>query len=243
MRNDFTIGLVVPFATDEVPDEGLQMYPDVRFIPRGVGVRALTPTGYDSAWEGILPAAEYLAKQGVDAIMVIGTSLTFYRGSDFHEQLLDKLRAATGLPVSTMSQAVVDGLRHFGARRIVVATAYADEVNDRLQGFLEAQGFEVLALEGFGLFGFGEPGKKSEADIIALGSTVCGKAPAAEGLLISCGGLRTLGVAQPLEARHGIPVVSRTQAAFWAALRLVGESGHVAGRGRLLAESAPAPVH
>jgi arylmalonate decarboxylase len=243
MRNDFTIGLVVPFATDEVPDEGLQMYPGVRFIPRGVGVRALTPTGYDSAWEGILPAAEYLAKQGVDAIMVIGTSLTFYRGSDFHEQLLDKLRAATGLPVSTMSQAVVDGLRHFGARRIVVATAYADEVNDRLQGFLEAQGFEVLALEGFGLFGFGEPGKKSEADIIALGSKVCGKAPEAEGLLISCGGLRTLGVAQPLEARHGIPVVSSTQAAFWAALRLVGESGHVTGRGRLLAESAAAPVH
>ena len=213
MRNAFTIGLVVPFATDEVPDEGLQMYPGVRFIPRGVGVRALTPTGYDSAWEGILPAAEYLAKQGVDAIMVIGTSLTFYRGSDFHEQLLDKLRAATGLPVSTMSQAVVDGLRHFGARRIVVATAYADEVNDR------AQGFEVLALEGFGLFGFGEPGKKSEADIIALGSKVCGKAPEAEGLLISCGGLRTLGVAQPLEARHGIPVVSSTQAAFWAAVQ------------------------
>ena len=116
MRNAFTIGLVVPFATDEVPDEGLQMYPDVRFIPRGVGVRALTPAGYDSAWEGILPAAEYLARQDVDAIMVIGTSLTFYRGADFHAQLLDKLRAATGLPVSTMSQAVVDGLRHFGAR-------------------------------------------------------------------------------------------------------------------------------
>ena len=44
--------------------------------------------------------------------MVIGTSLTFYRGSDFHAELLEKLRATTGLPVSTMSQAVVDGLRH-----------------------------------------------------------------------------------------------------------------------------------
>jgi len=242
MRKDFTIGLVVPFAKDEVPEEGLQMYPDVRFVPRGVGVRALTPEGYDSAWEGILPAAEYLAEQGVDAIMVIGTSLTFYRGADFHDQLLEKLRAATGLPVSTMSQAVVDGLRRFDARRIVVATAYADEVNNRLKGFLEAHDFEVLALEGFGLFGFGEPGKKSEADIIGLASGACSKAPGAEGLLISCGGLRTLGVAQPLEDRHGIPVVSSTQAAFWAALRLIGESGHVAGRGRLLEQSA-APVH
>jgi arylmalonate decarboxylase len=238
MRRDFTIGLVVPFAADTVPDEGLQMYPDVRFIPRGVGVRSLTPTGYDSACEAILPAAESLAAQDVDAIMVIGTSLTFYRGSDFHDRLMERLRAATGLPVSTMSQAVVDGLRSFGARRIVVATAYADDVNERLEAFLTAQGFEVLAL-----FGFGEPGSKSEADIIALGSTVCAQGPGAQGLLISCGGLRTLGVAEPLEERHGIPVVASTQAAFWAALRLVGADSHVAGRGRLLAQSTAAPVH
>ena len=243
MRSDFTIGLVVPFATDTVPDEGLQMYPDVRFVPRGVGVRSLTPAGYDSACEAILPAAEHLAGEGVDAIMVIGTSLTFYRGSDFHDRLLAKLRAATGLPVSTMSQAVVDGLRRLGAQRIVVATAYADDVNERLKAFLTAQGFEVLALRGFGLFGFGEPSNKSEADIIALGSEVCAAAPAAQGLLISCGGLRTLGVAKPLEARHGIPVVASTQAAFWAALRLVGASGHVAGRGRLLEQATAAPVH
>jgi arylmalonate decarboxylase len=243
MRKDLTIGLVVPFPTDTVPDEGLAMYPDVRFVARGVGVRSLTPTGYDSAWEGILPAAEHLAEQNVDAIMVIGTSLTFYRGSEAHAKLMEQLRAVTGLPVSTMSQAVVDGLKSFGARRIVVATAYADDVNDRLKAFLIAHGFDVLVLEGFGLFGFGEPGKKSEADIVALGSKVCTAAPAAEGLLISCGGLRTLGVAKPLEARHGIPVVSSTQAAFWAALRLVGESGHLAGRGRLLEQAAAAPVH
>jgi len=243
MRKDFTIGLVVPFAADTVPDEGLQMYPDVRFIPRGVGVRSLTPTGYDNACEAILPAAEYLAAQGVDAIMVIGTSLTFYRGSDFHDRLMERLSTSTGLPVSTMSQAVVDGLRSFGARRIVVATAYADAVNNRLRAFLSAQGFEVMALQGFGLFGFGEPGSKSEADIIALGSKVCAEGPGAQGLLISCGGLRTLGVAKPLEERHGIPVVASTQAAFWAALRLVGESGRVAGRGRLLEQSTAAPVH
>jgi maleate cis-trans isomerase len=52
-----------------------------------------------------------------------------------------------------------------------------------------------------------------------------------------------LGVAKPLEQRHGIPVVASTQAAFWAALRLVGESGRVAGRGRLLEQSTAAPVH
>ena len=61
-------------------------------MPRGVGVRSLTPTGYDSAWDGILPAAEHLAGESVDAIMVIGTSLTFYRGAEAHDRLLEKLR-------------------------------------------------------------------------------------------------------------------------------------------------------
>ena len=92
MTKELTIGLVVPFSTDKVPDEGPMMYPGVKFIPRGVGVRALTPEGYDAAWDGILPAAKELAKQGVDAIMVIGTSLTFYRGYEAHQELLEQLR-------------------------------------------------------------------------------------------------------------------------------------------------------
>jgi len=242
MRKDITIGLVVPQSSDIVPAEGPQMYPGVKFIPRGVGVKALNPKGYESAWEGIVPAAEDLAKQGVDAVMVIGTSLTFYRGYEEHSKLLQKLRALTGLPVSTMSAAVVDGLRAMGARKIGVCTAYADEVNSRLRAFLTASGFEVIALEGFGLEGFGAPSQKSAADIVALAGSVCGKAPAAEGLLISCGGLRTLDVGKSIEEKYGVPVVSSMPAAFWAALRLVGESGAVPGYGRLLDPAREAVV-
>jgi arylmalonate decarboxylase len=239
MSKQLTIGLVVPFPTDTVPEEGPMMYPGVKFIPRGVGVRALTPEGYDVAWNGILPAAKALAKEGVDAIMVIGTSLTFYRGYEAHQRLLQQLRQETGLPVSTMSEAVVDGLRAVGARRIAVATAYAEEVNNRLADFLRKAGFEVLVLEGFGLFGFGEPGKKSEKDIIELSSKAIAEAGKPDAVLISCGGLLTLGCAEPIERRHGVPVVTSTQSAFWKAMRLAGDSGRVAGRGRMLAQSAP----
>ena len=144
-----TIGLVVPQSADKVPAEGGQMYPGVKFIPKGVGVRALTPAGYDAAFDGIVPAAEELAKNNkLDAIMVIGTSLTFYRGYKAHEQLMERLRAI-GLPVATMSTAIVEGLRSLGAKKIAVSTAYADEVNGRLRAFLTASGFDVLALEGF----------------------------------------------------------------------------------------------
>ena len=228
----------MPFAADEVPFEGPLMYPGVRFIPRGVGVRALTPEGYDPAWNGILPAAEHLARQGVDAIMVIGTSLTFYRGPQAHHRLLEELRTRTGLPVSTMSQAILDGLRELGAKRVAVATAYSEVVNQRLRELLADAGIDALSLECFDLLDFGGPSKKSEADIIALSGSAVAKANAneargAEAILISCGGLRTLGVTRPLEAAHGIPVVSSATAAFWSAMRLVGDSGHLAGYGQL----------
>jgi arylmalonate decarboxylase len=237
-----TIGLVVPFAEDRVPAEGPIMYPDVTFVPRGVGVRALTPEGYDPAMAAIVPAAEHLAKQNVDAIMVIGTSLTFYKGAAVHRRLLDDLRAATGLPVSTMSQAVVDGLRAVGAKKVAVATAYDGEVNRRLAGFLTDEGFSVGAIDGFGITEFGGPERMGEQDILDLGARVCEQAGGPEGLLISCGGLRTLGVTRPFEQQHGVPVVTSTQSAFWAAMRLVGESGKLTGYGRMLEESA-APVH
>jgi len=242
MRKDLTVGLVVPFATDDVPFEGPLMYPGIRFIARGVGVRNLTPEGYQPAWDGILPAAEYLAKQNVDAIMVIGTSLTFFRGPEQHDWLLGELRRRTGLPVSTMSQAIIDGLREVGAKRVAVATAYTDVVNARLKDLLVAAGFDVGSLECFDLLDFGGPSKKSEADIIALSGGAVAKATDAEAILISCGGLRTLGVAKPLEDAYGIPVVSSATAAFWAAMRLVGESGHLSGYGQLF-EKAAAPVH
>jgi arylmalonate decarboxylase len=233
------IGLVVPHAEDKVPDEGPRMYPHAHFIPKGVGVRSLTPEGYAAAFDAIMPAAEHLTKQGVDAIMVIGTSLTFYRGPEAHRRLLEQLRGETGLPVSTMSQAILDGLHEVGSKRVAVATAYSDVVNRRLKELLEADGFEVRSLECFDLTEFGGPARKSEADIIALSNDAVAKAPEADGLVISCGGLKTLGVARPLEARHGVPVVSSTPAAFWAAMRLIGESGHMAGHGRLLEQAAP----
>jgi arylmalonate decarboxylase len=233
MRDNITIGLVSPQSTDRVSPTGPQMYPNVKFIAKGVGVKALTPEGYDSAWDGIVPAAQELAKQNrLDAIMVIGTSLTFYRGFEAHEKLLERLREI-GLPVSTMSAAVVEGLRALGAKKIAVGTAYADVVNGRLRRFLTDSGFEVEALEGFGLERFGAAGEKSEEDIIALAGRVSAKAKDAEGMLISCGGLRTLEVGKTIEDKYGLPVVSSTPAAFWAAMRLVGESGKLPGYGKL----------
>ena len=233
------IGVVSPRSDDSLPD-GASMYPDVKFIARGVGVKALTPAGYDGAWDAIVPAAVELAKQGATAILVHGASLTFYRGYEAHENLLADVRAATGLPTITMSAAMVEGLRHLGVQKIGVCTAYSKVVNDRLREFLAASEFDVLALEGFDIREFGAASKKSDEDIVELADKVRAEAPQAESLLISCGGLRTLEAGRRVEAKHGVPVVSSTESAYWAAVRMVGESGRYPGYGKLLESREPA---
>jgi arylmalonate decarboxylase len=230
------IGLVVPTAEDRVPAEGAIMYPDVEFIPKGTGVGSLTPEGYDKAAVKIVPAAEALYARGdLDAIMLFGTSLTFYRGPQFNEDLQAEVRKRTGLPVSSMSTAIVDGLRAVGAKRVAVTTAYSKVVNDRLIELLEFHGFTVESLCCFGITEFGGAvSAKTEGEIIELAGQSRKDAPKADAMVISCGGLRTLGVTKPLEDKHGLPVVSSTPASFWAAVRLAGHSGKVAGYGSLL---------
>lgn len=229
-----TIGIVSPHAHNQVPAQGPHMYPGVKFIARGVGVKALTPEGYDGAWNGIVTAAADLAKEGVDAILVHGASLTFYRGFEAHEKLLADVRAATGLPATTMTAAMVEGLRHLGAQKIGVCTAYSTDINNRLRDFLIASGFDVLALEGFDITDFGGASKKTDEDIVALADAVHAKAPAAQSVLISCGGLKTLEAGRQVEEKHRVPVVSSTESAYWAAVRLLGESGRYPGYGKLL---------
>lgn len=230
------IGLVVPTAEDRVPAEGAIMYPDVTFIPKGTGVGSLTPEGYDKAAVKIVPAAETLAARGdLDAVMLFGTSLTFYRGPQFNEDLQAEVRKRTGLPVSSMSTAIVDGLRAVGAKRVAVTTAYSKVVNDKLIELLQFHGFTVDSLCCFGITEFGGAvSAKTEAEIIDLAGQSRKEAPRADAMVISCGGLRTLGVTKPLEDKHGLPVVSSTPASFWAAVRLAGHSGKVSGYGSLL---------
>lgn len=229
------IGLVVPTAHDAVPAEGPVMYPNMTFVPHGTGVGSLTPEGYDKAVDKIIPAADALAAKGVDAIMLMGTSLTFYRGPEFNEELQNEVRKRTGLPVSSMSTAIVEGLREVGATKVAVATAYTNVVNQKLKELIEFHGFEVGSLESFGITEFGgASGKKTESEIIELAEKARENTPSADAILISCGGLRTLGVAKPLEQSLGLPVVSSTPASFWAAMRLVGENSKVSGYGQLL---------
>jgi len=59
----------------------------------------------------------------------------------------------------------------------------------------------------------------------------------ADALLVSCGGLKTLDLLVPLEAKCKVPVVSSTPHALMNAVRLCGVSPRVKGYGSVLAKA------
>ncbi len=92
----------------------------------------MTPEGFDAVIARIPAAAEKLAAAGAEAIELTGTSLTFYKGEEYNQQLREAVTKASGLRATTMSNGVIDGLKAVGRAEVAVATAYNDEVNDRL---------------------------------------------------------------------------------------------------------------
>jgi arylmalonate decarboxylase len=229
------LGLIFPPAGRGAPEEGLAMYGDrIEYLVETLGLETMTPDGYDAVIARIGPAAKKLAERGAEAIVLMGTSLSFYKGEGFNQTLARTLREASGLPCTTMSTALIDGLKSVGARKLAVATAYNDTVNERLRAFLKEHAFTVLAVKGLGVEAVGDIFSVTQPQLIEFGASVASSAPQADGLVVSCGGLRTLEILAPLERRTGIPAVSSTPHALFAGARLLGLDGKVAGYGALL---------
>jgi len=233
------LGLIFPPADRGVPEEGVAMYGDsLRFVVTGLGVERMTPEGFDSVIARIPAAAENLAVAGAEAIELTGTSLTFYKGEDFNQRLRQAVTDASGLPATTMSNGVIDGLKAVGANRVAVATAYNDEVNDRLRAFLLEHGLMPVVVTGLGIEAMTDVDKVTQNDLLEFGVRVRESAPDADSLLVSCGGFRTLELIAPLEARTGVPAISSMPHGLWAGARLVGLSGAAPGYGALLSRHA-----
>src|SRR5262252_4246612 len=97
-----TLGMIYP-QKSAIPPEALAMYPSgVKFLLESVDLPSMTPASYASVQDRIAPAALKLKSQGAQAIALMGTSLSFYRGAAYNQHLVDLIHGATGLPATTM---------------------------------------------------------------------------------------------------------------------------------------------
>src|SRR5947208_1875646 len=99
------VGLIFPPLNYPIPPDAKRLYPTgVEFLSGGVGLPGgMTLEGYDEAIPRVLPEAQRLAKAGAKVISVFGSSLTFYKGAKFNEELIRQVTKATGLPATTQS--------------------------------------------------------------------------------------------------------------------------------------------
>jgi len=228
------IGLVVPPASGEVPQDAAALYGDrYRFIARGLGIGGVSPEGFAPVVDSIVGRAVELRNAGAEVVSMMGTSISFYRGPEFTESLRRAMEEATGVPCTTMSHAIVRALQRLGVQRVAVATSYIDELNEKLVAYLTHAGFTVTAIEGMSITGVKEVGEVTTESLVRLAKKVHAQDTTAQGVFISCGGLLTLDAIHQLEDDLGLPATASSPAGFWDVVRLGGwDAGSEAG-GRL----------
>jgi len=214
-----------------------------RALPEGVCLVETRTLLHDVTVEGLAEtvkqverAALELASAEVDVILQAGTAIAFFRGFGHDRELSERISATTGIKATTSLTAVVDALRTLGINRPAVATSYLAEIDARLVEVLEQSKFKVAAIRGMGIKKSIDMGKMLPDATYALAKDVARSAPDADGILISCGNLRSFEAIEALEKDTGLPVVTSNQAGLWQALRMVGIHDQLPNLGQLLRE-------
>ena len=180
-------------------------------------------------------AAVELLPMDVASIVYGCTSASYIRGVGGDTDIAGRINAVTGLPSTTTSGAAVSALRHLGVRRVSVLSPHVDELNERLHRFLGDSGFEVAHMRGLNKLSGIE--YIPQEDIRELVLQLVDR-PDADGVFISCTGMRTSSILDGLEADMGKPVVSAMQASVWDVLLKAGLTPDVAGAGSLFRQPA-----
>lgn len=221
-----TIGLVVPPLAGEVPPDADAVYPEITFIAEGLGLQEMSIGGYESVIDAVAGASRRLKERGAQAVALMGTSLSFYRGKSFNDEIIAALRTTTSLPATTMSASIVAALRAVGAVNIAVASAYTSEVHEKLLTFLGEEGFRTVGSAHLSISSIDEVHAVHEDTVLELGHRAAAKSAPYDAILISCGGLRTALAVSELERAYGVPVISSPFAGLWGAVALIDPMIH-----------------
>ena len=227
------IGFIL-LATEQTVEDDV-----MRLCPPGVGMHFTRAAIPDSITNRTLAAqadlladcaASLLPDGSLDVVCYACTSGSLVIGE---ERVFAELKkgAPQAHPTSIIS-GVIRALDAVGARRIVVATPYLDEVNRREADYLEREGFDVLSMCGLNL--------EKDSDMIRVAPDFIAEFALAQdridadAIFISCGALRSLDVVGEIEARAHKPVICSNQAMIWDCLRLAGVEDPIQGYGSLL---------
>jgi len=229
------IGLISPNLTEETLVDVYKIFPEgIRIEGRALKVEKYTDDEFHRAEQAFADLVRDLAREPLDFLMVTGELFLSYKGPGSDRQILDMVKKITPTPASTVLTAVTGGCQALGLKRIVMATPFPEDQDERLVRFLAHDGIEVVAFRGLGC---------PNADVIwelppesghDLATSLLREHPDVDGVYMPCNKWRIVSVIDRIENDSGKPVVTNTQAWVWEALRAMGMKNPIPGYGRLL---------
>lgn len=179
----------------------------------------------DTEFDKQLPRFEEVVQDLVentrDSIIFSGsplfTRLDFGSDGEMEKPLTEKF----GVPVAAGLTAEVEALKAMNMKKLVVGTPYEEEINRRLKRYLEASGFEVLQIAGYGVR---KNARLTYLPVHALyksAKRLYAKSRDTDRIFIACPPWPTMNDVALLESEIGKPVVTSSQACIWYALKLI----------------------
>lgn len=216
------VGVIAPFdlALDRElwrwAPENVSLYlTRTAFVPVPVSVEMASLISDEAA---VHSATRDLLSPEPDVVVYACNSGSFVNGAAGERGLVNVMLEAGAPAAVTTSGALVQALEALGVHRLATATPYVDSVSERLEGFLNEHGVEVVRQVGLGLTG--QIWKVSYRDVVEIVRSA--DRPEAEAMFISCTNLPTYDIIGPLEQELGKPVLTANQVTIWAALRTMG---------------------
>ena len=114
-------------------------------------IRQLVDADLERQLQRIEEAAADLVDNKCDSVIIGGSPLFTKLGYGSDIEMGKRLSDKYGVPVSPGITGEIQALKSLGIEKLVVATPHEDTLNNRMKAFLEASGFKVLKIKGYGV--------------------------------------------------------------------------------------------
>ncbi len=233
------IGVIIPPGNVAVERE----FP--LFLPSGIVLNhnRLGRPDAQQTRESILAMNDTLAQTARDlsqaypeVIAYVCTGGSFLEGPGNEAKPAECIESVTGIPGISTSIAVIEALRAFGTRRLLLVGPYPHDIMKIEVRFLEFYGFEVASYETFECM-TSEANRALTSEQIAQRvldnrETVAN----CDAVFISCTNILVMDQIERLERELAKPVVTSNQATLWSTLRKMRVDTRGLHGGRLFEE-------